>query len=146
MTISTKEPGAAWHLWLVGALAVIWNGYGCYDYFMTQTGNADHLKAFSPEQIAYWQGMPWWQHTAWAVGVWGGLLGAILLLLRKKLAVIALLLSLAGLSVSIIYTFLLSNGYEVGGSGSVILYGVLFAIALGLWLYAKAMTSRGILR
>ena len=26
-----------WHLWVVGVVAALWNGFGCFDYFMTQT-------------------------------------------------------------------------------------------------------------
>ena len=26
-----------WHLWVVGILALLWNSFGCVDYFMTQT-------------------------------------------------------------------------------------------------------------
>ena len=29
------------HLWIVGFLALIWNGIGCYDYVMTRVRNEE---------------------------------------------------------------------------------------------------------
>jgi hypothetical protein len=29
------------HLWIVGFLSLLWNGFGCYDYLMTRMRNLD---------------------------------------------------------------------------------------------------------
>src|SRR3546814_16425474 len=71
------------HLWAVGVLSLLWNAVGAFDYMMTKLGNADYLSAFTPEQIAYFQGFPLWANIGWAFGVWGSVLGSILLLARK---------------------------------------------------------------
>src|SRR3546814_14306055 len=70
------------------------------DYMMTKLGNADYLSAFTPEQIAYFQGFPLWANIGWAFGVWGSVLGSILLLARSRHAVTAFAVSLLGLAIS----------------------------------------------
>jgi hypothetical protein len=84
------------HLWIIGILALLWNAFGCYDYLMTMTGNAAYLSQFPADALTYWEGLPSWTAGAWAFGVWGGLVGAILLLMRNRLAVWAFALSLIG--------------------------------------------------
>ena len=72
------------HLWIVGILSLLWNGFGCYDYFMTKTQGATYVRSMMPDAdadaiVAYINGLPMWATSAWAFGVWGGLLGSILL-------------------------------------------------------------------
>src|SRR5687768_11459272 len=77
------------HLWIVGVIALLWNAFGCLDYILTQTNNADYLAQFTNEQRAYMESFPMWNEAAWAVGVWAALLGSLLLLLRSRWAVTA---------------------------------------------------------
>ena len=134
-----------WHLWLVGVLALLWNGYGGYDYVMTQTNNAAYLANYTEAQRAYFDSFPMWMEAVWAIGVWGGVLGSILLLLRSKWAFHALLASLIAFAMSVVYGQT-SGGNEVMGSMGLIFSGVIFLIGLALVMYARAMTKRGVLR
>lgn len=143
-----KSAGTPWHLWVVGVIGVLWNAYGCYDYVMTNTGGADYLRSygFTEEQIAYYLGMPAWMTAVWAIGVWGGLLGAVLLLLRMKWALHVFVASLAAFVLSLIYSYGFSNGADVMPPetlyiNAVILIGCLFFV----W-YAWFATKRGTLR
>lgn len=133
--------------WVIGALALLWNSFGCLDYTMTQLRNAAWLGQYTPEQMAFIDSYPSWATAGWAFGVWGGAVGSLLLLLRKRLAAPVYLVSLVGAVVSHIYYLFLSNGREVlgGGIGAWIFPIVIIAIALGLYLYARAMTAKGVL-
>jgi len=135
------------HLWIVGVLTLLWNGMGALDYVMTQTRNEAYLKAFTPEQLAYFFGFPAWVVAAWALAVWGGVVGSLLLLLRKRLAVPVLLVSFLSMVVTTIHNFVLSDGYRVMGAEptSLIFPAVIFVVALALYLYARAMRARGVL-
>jgi hypothetical protein len=55
---------------------------GALDYVMTQTRNEACLSQFTPEQLDFFLGIPAWAVATWALAVWGGVLGAILLLAR----------------------------------------------------------------
>jgi hypothetical protein len=112
---------------------------------MTQTQNESYMGQFTPEQLEYFYGFPTWVVAFWALAVWGGVLGTLLLLLRKRLAVGVLLVSLLSMIVTSVYNFFLSDGLQVMGSGAVAFSGLIFVIALGLWLYARAMARRGVL-
>lgn len=147
--VETKAPV---HLWIVGALATLWNAFGCYDYFMTRTQGADYIRSMMPTAdadgfMAYVNAFPAWASIGWAIGVWLGLAGSILLLLRSRWAAPALLLSLAGAIVGIGYQ--LVHPAKVagmdGGANAVMPY-VILLIAAGLAYYARAMKAKGVLR
>lgn len=136
---------APWHLWLVGTLGLLFNSVGSFDYFMTQTQNESYRGRFTSEQLEVLYGFPAWLVVFWALAVWGGALGALLTLLRKRLAVPVLFASLLAMIVTAIHNFASANGlYETGGTGPGFIL-VIFVVALGLWLYAQAMGARGVL-
>jgi hypothetical protein len=134
-----------WHLWVIGIVGLLWNGFGAYDYLMTQTENAAYMARFTPEQLEYFYGFPTWVVALWAIAVWGGVLGCVLLLLRKRLAAPVFLVSLVCMILTSIYNFALSDGLALMGGTAAAFTVVIFLFALGLWLYARAMAQRGIL-
>jgi hypothetical protein len=134
------------HLWVVGILALLWNSMGALDYTMTQTRNAAYLASMTKEQLAYFNAIPVWVTAAWAIGVWGGVVGSLLLLLRKGLAVPVFAASIVGVIATDIYSFLLSNGLEImGGAKALVLPCLVFVVAIALLFYARAMRQRGVL-
>ena len=135
------------HLWVVGIIALLWSSMGAFDYLMTQTENAEYMSSFTPEQLAFFYGLPAWIVSAWAIGVWGGVAGAILLLLKRRLSVWVFLASFVAASITTFHSYVLSNGLEVNGDAfSLIFSAVIILIALGLYLYARAMARSGILK
>src|SRR5262245_31191832 len=102
-----------WHLWVVGALTLVWNAYGGFDYIMTQTENPEYLRMFTEEQREFFTTFPVWYSAVWAFGVWGAVAGSILLLLRSRLAVHAFGVSLACIAASMIYTMVLTEGARI---------------------------------
>jgi hypothetical protein len=144
----TKSTGKTpWHLWAVGILSVLWNAMGAFDYLMTQTQNEGYMSNFTPEQLEFFYGFPAWVVAFWAIAVWGGVLGAVLLLFRKKLAVPVFLVSFLSMVVTTIHNFGLSNGFEVMGDPFAMIFSaMIFVFALLLYVYARAMRNRGVLR
>lgn len=147
-TITAKPP---LHLWIVAGLATLWNAFGCYDYFMTRTQGAAYIESMMHTAdgeaiMAYINAFPAWASAAWALGVWGGLVGSILLLMRHRWAVIALGVSLAGAVIGIGYQ--LANPSDIaelsGGINAVMPY-VIIAVAIALFFYARAMRARGVI-
>jgi len=134
------------HLWIVGALALLWNAMGAFDYLATELKLDFYMSQFSEQQLAYFYGFPAWAVAGWAFGVWSALAGAVGLLLRRRWAVWAFTVSLLGLAVSSLYTLVLSSGAEVMGASGAVFNAVIWAVAIFLLLYARAMISRGVLR
>lgn len=144
---TTVERRTPVHLWIVGILALLWNAFGCYDYVMTMTADEAWLSQFTAEQIAYWEALPAWLNGFWAVGVWGGLAGAVLLLVRSRYAVWAFALSLLGIVVSFGYQFLATEmpaGMDEGAMA--IMPWIIFAVGLFLLWYSWSMDKKGVLR
>ena len=135
------------HLWIVGALATLWNAFGCFDYLMTQTRNEQYLAHFTDPQRVYFESFPIWVEVAWALGVWGGLAGSLLLLARSRHAVLAFGLSLAGLAVNTGYqlTAPMPSGH-MDSTAQLAFHAAIWAVAIALLVYAMRMRRRGVLR
>ncbi len=143
----TKTP---WHLWVVGALSLLWNAGGAVDYTMTKLNVASYVEALPEAALRMLQEAPLWFDISWPVGVWFSVLGSLLLLLRSRFAGTAFALSLLGLIVSSVYTYLLApegtSMLAVGGTVALVFAIAIPVILIALWLYARAMTQRGVLR
>jgi hypothetical protein len=144
MNLSTSK--APLHFWIVGAVSLLWNAVGALDYTATQLRIESYMSQFTPEQLAYFYGFQAWTVAAWALGVWGSLLGSLFLLLRKRWAVWAFGIAIAGLAITTLHNFVLTDGAAVMGSGAAVFSAVIWAIALFLFFYARAMAKRGVLR
>lgn len=140
------RPATPWHFWVVSILALIWNGFGAFDYLMTQTRNEAYMSAFTPEQLEYFYGFPVWMEALWAVGVWFALLGAVLLLLRSRFAVHGFVLGLVGLAGSSAYQFINPAPEGVLDGTGLIMTVVIWISQILLLFYALAMSRRRVLR
>ena len=141
----TKTP---WHLWLVGVVAVLFNSIGVFDFVMSMSRGADYMASagMTPDQIAHYQEMPGWMTVVWAVGVFGAFLASIFLLLRRKLALPGFVLSLAAFLVSLLYTYVLTDGGAVMGQQMAITSAVITALLVFFSWYSRFMAARGVLR
>ena len=136
---------APWHLWLVGILGLLWNSVGTFDFVMTQTQNESYMDRLTPEQLEVFTHFPMWLTVIWGFAVLGGLLGAVLLLMRKRLAMPVLLVSLVAMAATALHNSFFANGlYATGGTAPAFVL-LIFAVALGLWFYARVMGNRGVL-
>ena len=140
------------HLWIVGVIALLWNGFGSYDYLMTRMRNTDYIAGMMPGTspdavLAYVDSFPVWAQAGWAVGVWGGLAGAILLLIRNKWAVWAFALSFIGAVLGLGYQLANPGGpasmHE--GAAAFMPYAIIAFAAFLAW-YAWTQEKKGVLR
>lgn len=145
MTEAVKTP---WHIWAVGVISLLWNAVGAFDYTMTKLKNADYMAAFTADQQAYFYSFPLWANIGWALGVWGSILGSILILTRSRHAVTAFLISLIGLAVSCIYQFGMHYGdlMRMFGSVPMIFTAIIWVVGIALFVYARRQAAAGVLR
>lgn len=139
---------APWHLWVVGVFATLFNAIGVFDYVMSRAQGAQYLASagMTPEQIAHYLQMPGWMMVVWAVGVFGAFGASVLLLMRRRLAFPVFVVSLAAFLVSLLYTYVLTNGGAVMGPQMAITSAVIAALLLLFSAYAWRMGLRGVLR
>lgn len=144
--MNETSTGAPRHLWVVGALSLLWNAVGAFDYTATQMRMESYMSQFTPEQLAYFYGFPAWAVAAWAIAVWSSLLGSLCLLLRKAWAVPLFGIAIAGMVFTALYNFVLTDGMAMIGTGGAVFTAVIWVIAFSLFFYARAMAKRGVLR
>jgi hypothetical protein len=133
----------------MGIVSLFWNAGGAFDYVMTRTNAAEYLAAQPDARLVMLDQAPLWFGFTWALGVWFSVIGALLLLMRSRFASFAFALSLIGFLGSSIYTYGIADGGSmVAAAGTA---AIAFTIAIPVllvlqWLYARAMTRRGVLR
>jgi hypothetical protein len=136
-----------WHVWVVGFVSLFWNAFGATDFVMTQTKNRAYMSGFSPEQLDFYYGFPFWVVAAWGMAVWGGVLGSLLLLARRRQAVFFFLLSTVGMVLTDIRNFSFAGGLRLMGGGPALIFSaVIFVTGVLLLLYARLMGRRSVLR
>ncbi|WP_240339143.1 hypothetical protein [Novosphingobium sp. BW1] len=111
---------------------------------MTVTRNAGYLSAFPRGYVAYLDTLPLWLVGFWALGVGGGLAGALLLLRRARLAAAAFGVSLLGLAVTSVYHWSVTEA-PAFRSADVAVSGAIWLIALALLLFSLRMLRASIL-
>ena len=92
--------GVHWSFWAIGTVALIWNVMGIMNFFMQM--KAGMLAEMPESQRAIIESRPAWATGAFAIAVFGGALGCLLLLLRKSAAFYLFIASLLGVIVQLI--------------------------------------------
>jgi hypothetical protein len=139
-------PRRPWHLWLIGIVGGLWSSMGVLSFLLTQVNVEAVMSQFPPQQRAYFQSVPWWAVAFWALGVFGGVIGCLLLLLKNRVAFPVLIASVIGTTVSSLGGLFLLGGMEVMGETSDLALTVLpLIVAALLAAYARAMRKKGVL-
>ena len=146
MNATAQAVKTPWHFWAVGILGILWNAFGCFDYFMTKTKGDEYMQAagMTEAQIAFMHNAPAWMSAVWAIGVWGALLGAVLLLLRNKLAVPVFIVSLLSYVLSLVHNLVISP--MPGANEHVTMFAVIFAGCIFFVWYSMRAKTKGLLR
>ncbi len=139
---------APWHVWEVGVFALLFNAIGVFDYVMSRAQGEQYLVSagMTPQQIAHYLQMPGWMMVVWAVGVFGAFAASVLLLMRKRVALPVFVVSLVAFLISLLYTYVLTNGGAVMGPQMAIMSAVIAGLLLLFSAYAWRMGMRGVLR
>ena len=132
---SSKAP---WHLWVVGVLALLWNGAGTYTIMMAQAGR---LPAIEPDEAAYYAAQP-----TWFMAVTDIALLSAALMLRSRWAVELYWLSIAAIVVTAVYDIAMETARILSDQGALIATICIWILAVLQLLYARAMKKRGVLR
>ncbi len=83
-----------WSFWVFGAVGLIFNLMGCAN-FMSQM-NVENVASMPDVYRAIVESRPAWGTAAFALAVFGGTLGCLLLLFRKSVAVYVFIFALVG--------------------------------------------------
>ncbi|MFI1773781.1 hypothetical protein [Thalassobellus citreus] len=133
-TLTNKPP--IW-FWIVSIIALIWNGLGVNGYLSQAYNTESYRNSYTPEQLEIAASLPSWTMGAFAIAVFSALIGAICLLLRKKIAYSLFLISLLAVIAQMGYS--LTKGYTDNIAMTISI--IVFAIFL-VW-FSKTSKSKG---
>ncbi len=131
-----------WSFWVIGAIALIWNVMGIMNYFAQM--NADMVASMPETHRVIIEGRPAWATGGFAIAVFGGALGCVLLLVRKLAAYYVFIASLLGVIVTMIHTLGIASS-TIDFSSFEIFMMVLMPLVVAAFLiwYAKQAESKG---
>ena len=142
MEEQTQPVVPAW--FCIGAfLALLWECVGCFMYVTQVTTDPATLPI---DQRAMWNATPPWIVGAYAIAVWVGLLGAVLLLMRRKLAEPLLLVSLLAVVVQFGGVLAVPAIREVTPDSAYTFPIIIFVVCYGIWMLARRARKHGWLR
>lgn len=136
-----------WHYWFIVALGFLWHAFGVADYLVTQYQFAPWMALMNDAQGLFVTTLPAWVEGAWAITVFAGLLGVILMAFRAALAPLMLGISAIALIALTIWAFWFpvpSLYTATGWTGHIVLGGAVIG-SLILWLYARRMHRVGLI-
>ena len=148
MTTTTTDEAprsTPWHFWVVAVISLLWNAIGGFDYTMSHLQGEAYYRqmGMTEDVIAFMASYPSWMHAVWAIGVWGSVLGAVLLILRSKWAFHAFAVSILGALGNFAYTMATPGASEAMGMTMPLV--IIVICAFFIW-YSWTMTKRGLLR
>ena len=131
-----------WYL-PVAILALLWNLIGCWAYLQDVMVTPEQLAKMSADLQALRAARPMWSVAATAVAVWGGALGCLGLILRKRWATPLLIASLVGCIVQDLSFFMMSRTTGGMATSVVGLQGMVLVIAIALVMLARKADRNG---
>lgn len=131
-------------LWfyVVTAIALAWNLLGLVAVIGDLRLSAADLAALPAAQQAMYAARPGWSVAGSLLAVVGGTLGCVLLLMRHRLAVAVLALSIVGIVVQDIGIFVIAGAAAAGNPAPLVLQGLVLVIGVGLLLLARRAQAR----
>ncbi|MBT4290454.1 MAG: hypothetical protein HOD92_24265 [Deltaproteobacteria bacterium] len=130
------KPGPVhWSFWAISAIALAWNFMGLINFYLQMDPNV--LANYRESERAIVEGRPLWATVAFAIAVFGGTIGCLLLLFRKSAAYYLLVASLLGVIVTMIHTFSVGIDFSAGEIMGIILMPIVVAVLL-IWFSRQA--------
>ena len=142
---SDKIPPPVW-FWVISIIALLWYLMDMSAFFMRVFMADNVIKAMPENQQHLYRNMPLWVNIVFAAEVFGGVLGSVGLLLRKKWALPLFFVSILGVLSQTFHVYFLSDAISTMGTPAVVMPLVAILIGIGMIVLAKSAISKGRLR
>ena len=141
MTANQSKPATSF--WIISVIALLWNLTGIMSFTMDITMSAEALAVLPDAQRELYESTPAWLKFVYGVAVFSGLLGSILLLMRKSSAKRVFIVSLLAILIQMLYSLFMTNSVEAFGIASIIMPVIVISIGVFLVWYSGHATSKG---
>ena len=137
MSIKTKPPIS---FWIVAIFALVWNiielYFSSFEFdFLEKNSTVEEFQAI--------QSMPLWYTVVFLVALFSEFLGSLMLLMRRKIAILFFAISLITLVIIELYWLFYFDIKNVSVVISIIIPVAVITIAGLLYLYSKKATKNG---
>lgn len=130
--------------WIISVVALLWNIIGIYAYLSQAYMTSEVIATLSEPEQLYYNNVEDWATASYAIAVFAGALGSLLLLLRKKMAYTLLVLSLIAVLIQATYNFFIQDFMPVENV-QMIWSAILILISIFLVWFSKDASNKGIL-
>lgn len=135
-SFDSKPP--VWY-WIVSVIFLLWGLAGCFSLYMFITVGPTMNATPDAWEQAYAKTIPAWYVWVYVVAVGGGLLGALALLARTRVASLLTAASILGIIVQFGYVFFATDLIAHKGMG--VVGFPIFILVMALFQYAVAMKA-----
>jgi hypothetical protein len=122
---------------ITAIVAIIWNLMGVIAFIAHVMMTPEMLAELSQAEQMLYKNTPAWALFAFALSVFAGMLGSIVLFMKKAYALIVLILSLIGVLVQMFHSFFMIDSIEVYGPGGMIMPIMVIIISIALVFIAN---------
>ncbi len=143
--MKTKTKGHIhWSFWAITTIMLVWNIMGAMNFLWQINADSKALASLPETHQAIIIGRPLWATAGFAIGVFFGALGCLLLLLRKSSAYYLFLISLVGMIITMIHTIRIASSI-IDFSFFEIFLMILMPMLVALFLiwYSKLTQNKG---
>ena len=128
--------------WIVSVVLLIWNAMGVMAYILQMTISAEALQALPEVKRNLYETFPIWANIAFFLAVFGGTLGSLGLVLRKKWAYYAFLVSLVGIIIQMSYNIFVAKAMDIyGPAENIMAFMILIIGVVAIW-FVKWCTKK----
>ena len=145
-TESSEKASPPVRFWIVSVIALLWYLMDMSAFFMRVLMTDDVIKAMPENPQHLYRDMPFWVNAVFAGEVFGGAIGCVGLLLRKKWALTLFVVSILGVLSQTFHVYFLSDAISTMGAPAVVMPLVAVVIGMGMISFAKSAISKGTLR
>ena len=132
--------------WIVAIVALLVNLFALYDLYMTLAHDPIYLRRMPLGLIVMIDTWPEWRLLLWVVGVFIGLIGAVMFLLRRAYAGRVFWAAALFMALGFGYDLVLGSGAQAYSSVGIAISLVLIAAGTVFALYARGAARHGLLR
>lgn len=138
------KPGTLF--WVLSGFFLVFNLIGFMIYYNVQTTPPEVIAAnLSPEKQAFLNAEPLWATAAYAMAVTAGVIGSVLLLLRRAWAFPVYVISFVAVLIQDLDSFVLRNGLEVWGVSGLYVPAVVIVVCITELWYTRKVKGDGLL-
>ena len=142
--VTAAKTTPAWY-WVAAIAALLFECLGCFFYVAEVRLTPEQIAMLPLDQAALLNARPAWYYAAFGTAVWVGLVGTLGLLLRKRWAVTALLISLIAVLAQFSAVFIVPAMRVVTSDALLGPVGII-VVCYGIYMLGRLAKRRGWLR